>query len=123
VSNTILVDVSYLDLVPKWTALAAADEDVIFGDQLEEGMIVILTPQLRSSDDAKFSDDQKIREGLLEKNRWCEVTNLRPMGSDIYFIGLYADAQKMVRYCGVNIGWVVKKSSIPVRPEKSTEEE
>lgn len=94
-------------------------EDLIYGDKLENGMVVMIEASLvRGSVDSTSKYEQ---ERALTANRWCEVTELRVRprygeeGPDplIKFIGLYADGTKRERTYSGGYCWFVKKDSLP----------
>lgn len=104
--------VSYDDIVSQNYQMDPETEDVIYGDDLENGMIVL------SEDGRASSDlDMAYNRRLHITNRWCEVTEVRAEADGVYFIALYADGQKKVRSSTETSGWLVKKSSIPEPPK------
>lgn len=102
--------VEYTDLVPQNYQYDPETEDLIYGDQLREGMVVLADVHGRADE----NDPWKTRE-LLVKNRWCEVTNKR---SDdcVYFLGLYDNSVKALRTSARSQSWIIKKDSIPPAP-------
>lgn len=108
----ILDGIEYDDIVPQNYRYNIEIEDVIYGDELENGMVVLIEYSNRSWE---RSIDPNA-EGLLTKNRWCSVTKIRKAQDDrdVVFIGEYADGHKSVRRYDKTTGWVVKKDSIPV---------
>jgi hypothetical protein len=109
--------------VDRFYEMDAAYEDLIFGDELCEGMIVLLEDSLFRGDPARaFSetDDHSRweRDKCKEINRWCTVTRLlvtprhdaEPL---IRFVGEYPDGTKRVRQYSASYAWFVKRESIP----------
>ena len=97
--------------VPMKYMLDPATEDVLFGDDLRPGMIVVL------EDGALRTDPDGPRENP-QSSKWCQVDSIRfsenRNGKTVCFTGLYADGMKRMR--GVYVtshGWIVKKNSIP----------
>lgn len=105
----VLNDVEYYDVVPKKYRFNPQVEDMVYGDELVDGMVVLVQTDLRTDDE----DDDCSAERLLITNRWCEVTKVRAGQSGIYFIGLYVDGQKEVRHSTCTTGWLVKQETMP----------
>lgn len=93
--------------------------DLLFGDELEEGMIVLVSdPNLRRDPLDKIRAEKPGYYGptwdavdeynLIKTSCWCRVTKLQRMGRVISFIGLYADGTKKVRTYHQTIGWFVQ---------------
>lgn len=105
-------------------------EDLLFADELQNGMMVLVESVHRHND-----IDPRDKSGcqLRKANRWCEVTKLRigtEMGSNgilrnktVSFIGRYSDGDLQVRTYGAETGFVVKKDSIPAVEVRSSEED
>lgn len=90
-------------------------EDLIYGDKLKNGMIVLIGDNIMRGDpdreDLNPYEESKIRE----RNRWALVESLRPSGpySEIVnFIAVYADGTKIPRTYNQSHAWYVKKSSM-----------
>ena len=104
---TVMVGVSYI--------IDPDTEDVIFGDELENDMVVML-------DEAILRGDPELIEAAgpyelqrtLETARWCRVDKLHKPDSQgvLRFIGVYADGTKRSRAYGSGYGWIVKKASV-----------
>jgi len=79
-------------------------EDLIWGDQLEEGMVVLIEDAVICRTDS---------HGGLKKRwetvKWCQVTSLRRQGDSIRFIGVYDDGAKAARRYHQDYAWFVKK--------------
>lgn len=98
--------------------------DLIFGDQIKEGQIVLISDRtfrvdpvrkIRSEnkDDIPFGERAPIwtthDEMLLnEATLWCRVTNLRQDYDLVIFVGLYADGTKAVRKYHKTYGWYIQ---------------
>lgn len=110
--ETITIDgVEYYDIVSQKYRLDPETDDLIYGDALENGMVVL-------SEDGRYSE-KAVAGGYTTNlpvvNRWCEVTQVRGEEDGVYFIALYADGHKTVRGTSETSGWLVKKASIPKR--------
>lgn len=111
--NVIVVDgVQYDDIVPKNYKIDNEHEVILYGDELEDDMVVLTEGQRRDETDPQNSPD------LLIRNRWCVVKRIRFEESGIYFIAQYADGEMVVRQSAPASGWIVKKSSIPEPQEQ-----
>jgi hypothetical protein len=87
-------------------------EDVVWGDDLRDGMVVILSDSILMDDPDKFeTTDVYTRRRLLEKARWCRITRLRRDGHLVSFIGVYEDGSQFSRTYASSWAWVVKKES------------
>ncbi len=110
--TSITIDgVVYDNIVDKYTMMNPATEDLLYGDEICDGMRVL----------AGFSDRQNessvvMQHAILRDNRWCTVSKLRVENNNcIYFIGVYDDGIQIERDTFVATAWVVKKDSIPSR--------
>ena len=88
-------------------------EDLIFGDELTEGMVVLLGGMTRFNPDNYESASQYEKNRILETARWCRVVSIRREGSVTVFIGVYGDGTKHKRSHKNSFAWYVKKDSIP----------
>lgn len=107
------MDITNQIFEPRHRMIEPEHEDILYGVDLVEGMIVLLfDPIMKSDPEHVHSDYDRMR--LMEANRWCEVTQLKiqPRDNDsplINFIGVYHDNTKIPRtYCG-SYSWIVKK--------------
>ena len=87
-------------------------EDIVFGEHLQDGMIVLVADTaLRANMDAIHDAYDKDRAD--EHNRWCEVTRLqtRPgsTGTLVTFVGVYPDGTQRVRKYSTEYAWIVKR--------------
>lgn len=98
----------YDDIVPMHYQFDPATEELLYSDQLRNGMVVLTESDRGDEVNAKFVTDLHIR------NRWCKVSEIRHERSDVIFIGLYGDGLKATRCYFSARGWYVKKDSIPV---------
>lgn len=107
--RTRIVDsgIVYDDQVNRGYQFDPLKHDLIYGEQLENGMVVI-----QQKDSSNLISETNEYE--MVNRRWCEVTALRDRtlhnGTHSVFIGVYADGSKMVRYSGQFEGWIVRKS-------------
>lgn len=110
--------------VPYDHRMDPAYEDLLRGDELQNGMIVLLDHDIVGSAWAMTNH----RRNLDENNRWCTVTKLNvterfehgemgevvgKMSPLVSFIGVYADGTKMKRRYDASYTWLVKLDSIP----------
>lgn len=101
-----------LDIVPENQPMDPETEDLLYADALVDGMMVLIEPTYR------YDDKHNTFDCLRIYNRWCEVTQLRfEEDNRVYFIGLYADGDKVIRSTAHIHGWIVKKDSMPVVDE------
>ena len=93
-------------------------DDLIPGDRLEEGMVVLAEMNmLRGNPESEFDTGSAWgRHRIQETARWCKVTSLEFIhGHDntlAKFIGLYGDGVKMSRTYGTGHYWIVKKPAV-----------
>jgi hypothetical protein len=87
-------------------------EDLIWGDELQEGMVVLL-------EDAFLGRGRLGKDKAdLERVRWCLVTKLRfedahgGSGRLSKFIGVYGDGSKASRVYNTSFAWYVKRDSM-----------
>lgn len=110
---TIEIDgIEYNDIVPQKYRFNPEIEDMIYGDDLKNGMVVLTEPAHRWDENSQHGKVMNI----LENNRWCVVSKVRIEKSGVYFIGVYADEQRAVRFSSPARGWLVMKNSIPDEP-------
>lgn len=102
------------------TAAYSLDPDtdtVMFGSQLQNGMIVILEYPFFRGDPAYYRRKGMPLPVALYKNAyWCRVTELQVDAENerIEFMGEYADGTVKRRRYTVSMAWFVKKPSVPV---------
>lgn len=97
------------DCVDRFYAMDPKTDDVVFGKNLQHGMVVLIE-EITSRCDM----NSKHTNGALVKNRWCTVTQLSwDRRQDlVQFIGEYDDGFKATRIYANHMGWIVKKSSV-----------
>ncbi len=89
-------------------------EDLIFGDQLVEGMVVLIEGTLsRANPDHYQTTNPYDQHRIQETARWCRVITLRRERDIITFIGEYGDGTKLKRSYNYCFTWYVKKASMP----------
>jgi len=109
-----------IDGIPKGFAsknfiMDPATDDMIYGSELEEGMIVLMGDSLIREDPAQFfqtpeEERSEYTENRLRQSaRWCRVTKLRYHGHIVQFIGVYEDGTKVSRSYANSYAWYVKK--------------
>jgi hypothetical protein len=86
--------------------------DLLFGDELVNGMVVLFAESyLRESVEPDPLPGKL--DSLRVVSRWCTVTKIRHRGNTVSFIGEYEDGTKRARSYGTSWGWLVTKDSIP----------
>lgn len=89
-----------------------AEDTLLFGDELREGMWVLL-------------DDEHLRAGVeapeevqIRAQRFCRVARLRIHGETLSFVGEWVDGyQKSRGPVALSYAWIVKKDSIPAEED------
>lgn len=98
-------------IVPRNYKMNPETEDLIYGDDLVEGMRVLIDGSEQRGDE---TNTEFHNASLPVRNRWCTVTRVRKAREGlVFFIGLYEGGHKECRETGAYAGWLVKKSSIP----------
>lgn len=92
-------------------------EDVIFGSDLRNGMVVLVADLTMRGNPERMSCDRYEMARCKEANRWCTVTNLHisPRSESeplARFIGEYGDGTKRARSYSTHWAWIVKRESI-----------
>ena len=103
-------------LVPLDYVMDPETEDLVYGDELREGDIVLIESGLiRLSIPKNWADVHEYdRLKTLENSRWCVITKLRrPTGYEdhntiLNFIGVYEDGTKMSRSFSGTYAWFRK---------------
>lgn len=104
----------YHDVVSYYQEYDLETEDLLYGDDLVDGMVVLAVD--RTDEERLYADKTPdTRQGLIIKNRWCRVSSFRAEGNAIFFIGIYAEGRKRIRMSLSKEGWIVKKDSVPVK--------
>ena len=102
-------------------------DDLIFGEVLKDGMVVLLEDTLMRASPAR---KRRLEEGtakgeglgwyeqderrLNETSRWCRIERLRLMSGNsemVTFVGVYSDGTKRIRTYNKSYGWFVKVTS------------
>ena len=85
-----------------------AEDEILFGADLEEGMWVLCEfPPLRSPH-GEGEDDQ------IRRQCFRQVTGLQHSGDQIVFIGRWVDGYAEVhKYHATFYGWIVKRAAAP----------
>lgn len=101
--------------VSKFYVMEPQHDDLVFGDALREGMIVLLEDSLMRQDMNYVTSGYDL-ERADEVNRWCVVLDLKVIPRDgsplVRFVGEYEDGTKKVRTYDASFGWLVKKVSM-----------
>ncbi len=112
------------DYFPKYYTMDPEAEDVLFGHELRNDMVVMIEGAAFKADlDSYDPASSPFVEGLpayvedsaLRMNRWMTVNRLfiDERDREIHFIGVYEDGTKSAHSWDKNTGWIVKKLSIP----------
>lgn len=101
------------DFTPLNFRMDPATEDLIRGDKLENGMVVLIEQAMHREDpDRAFNTERELTayemERLQRNSRWCRVTGLYTQGDITQFIGVYADGTKHSRTYNLSYCWYVK---------------
>lgn len=107
-------------IVPRNYRLNPVEDDLIYADEMVDGMRVLLGESVGRFDE---SQPEFHNVGLLVVNRWCVVSKLRVENNHVYFVGVYDDGDKNLRGSDLVSAWLVKKNSIPVREETDAEDQ
>ena len=87
-------------------------EYLVWGDELQDGMVVVVEGELLSRENPDNIDrDPYTRGRVLESARWCRVTKLRRSGDLVRFIGVYSDGSQAARCYNTQYAWIVKRAS------------
>ena len=103
-------------LVPLDYVMDPKTEDVVYGDELRDGDIVLIESGLvRYSIPKNWAEVREYeRVKILENSRWCVITKLRRIpsyggsNSILNFIGVYEDGTKMSRSFSEAYAWFRK---------------
>lgn len=110
-------ETEYTDIVPKNYKMDPETEDLIYADDLENGMRVLVA-EGRLREDVAHDVNNSL---ILVRNRWCTVKRFRAEETGMYFIGVHDDGDMCIRQAAPTQGWLVKKDSIPVHDEETDE--
>lgn len=117
----------YFDPVTQIYEMDPNTEDLLYGDELIDGMVVLVSEATDRQELVCVSELATEKRRII--NRWCTVSKLRTeydrhSGNviDIHFVGIYAENEKHVRNAKPNQGWLVKKYSLPDEMEEDTVE-
>lgn len=109
------------DLVYRGFQMNPSTDDLIFGDELKVGMVVLFEDELLRTDPSREqgpNSDGYWTAHILEQSRWCKVEKIRAHSQNdeiVQFVALYADGTKRKRTYNKSYAWYVKKDSIPER--------
>lgn len=89
-------------------------EEVMFGDQLSESMVVLIESALLREDPDNFETATPLGKAQIRQtSQWSRVVGIRKRGGMHTFICEYADGSKCSRRYGSSYPWIVKKASMP----------
>ena len=112
------------EIVEKFRPFDVETEEMLYGEELENGMVVLIETRCRIDNVLSESEVELTPMGkhdVLTLNRWCRISKIRKPDENtpdrnrgaISFMGVYADDTQEIRHSGIHTGWVVKKYSIP----------
>lgn len=101
-------------VTPRVFKMDPARDDVIFGKDLENDMVVLLEDSTFKSDPEELDPEHPRHseynsEKIAQNSRWCRVSTLHRDGELIRFIGTYSDGIKASRVYNRSFTWFVKK--------------
>lgn len=98
----------YESYIPKYYVMDPNTEDVLMGDQIEEGMVVVIEdPEART--DVSRELTAYAEHNANKNNRFCTVTKISCVdGINIRFIGVYSGGVKIARHTSSEVSWIVK---------------
>jgi hypothetical protein len=101
------------EYAPKDYLMDPTTDELVAGDELEDGMIVLFEDTVLRPDPQRGISSPYDAVALKERARWCKITRLRRLENSqvISFVGLYADGVKMSRTFNESWYWIVKKYS------------
>lgn len=95
-------------------------EVIIRGEELQEGMVILLeealmreNPSYHLDSNPHICDDYRCPR-IKETSQWCMVTNLKRRGDITSFVGVYADGVHRSRTYNESFFWLVKIDSMLV---------
>lgn len=91
----------------------ANTETIVFGDDLENGMRVLVESSFLRGNPEHDQSSVYDRARLDETAAWCTVTQVKHRERTVRFVGVYDDGTMRVRVYSKNYGWIVKLDSIP----------
>jgi len=108
-------------IVPKFYTMDPKTEDLLSeGKQLSNGMkILIENPGERGRPEEM--DQDWMRERVMVVNRWCTVSDMKVVGRNLSFVGVYDDGVKVKRSYSTDAAWLVKIDSLKKSLDVATE--
>lgn len=97
----------------KFYVANAATDTILYGDQLREGMRVLIEDPLFKELLDDDSDSPYTIGRRSACNQWCEVSALRYKDGIVTFIGLYDDGTMRIRKYATDYAWIVKVDTLP----------
>ena len=94
--------------VDRFYEMNPESEDLLAGDELENGLIVLIEDSMVREDASRAEFDAYAMKRLRENNQWCRVTSLRRHGDLVSFVGVYEDGVKRPRTFNQSYYWIVK---------------
>lgn len=113
--------IDWAEFVDQYYEMDPETDDVLTGgEDLEAGMRVLVEDPVQriniTSLQYYIEHDQPHGEILSEarmRNRWCRVTDIVIRDEFVTFVGVYANGVKRQRRHPIDMGWIVKKDSLP----------
>ena len=113
------------NVVPLDYVMDPKTDDLIFGSDLEVGMVILIegstgraNPASKERHAAGTAVDEGVRWSeydevrLQETSYWCRIERLQKSGDILSMICVYADGSKRSRTYNVSWTWFVKKDSV-----------
>lgn len=101
-------------VVPKFYTMDPDTEDLLRdGKYLANGMRVLVESPNDRGRPEEAEEKDWMKDRVLERNRWCTVSNLESRGNLIRFVAIYDDGTKRLRMSSFSSAWLVKIDSIP----------
>lgn len=103
-------------LVPITYEASIAEDKLVMGESLENGMVVLLAYAYDRTDPIMLLTESDVYlTQVAETSRWCRVTDIVRDGDLVSFIGEYADGSKFVRTRHKNFMWIAKVPQLELR--------
>lgn len=97
-----------------------ATDTVIWGDEVVEGMVILIEDHMSREDETRIENAEEhelkyIRPRYDQNNRWCRVVSVRVINQNqelLGFLGEYSDGQIAARTFNKSYAWIVKIESL-----------
>lgn len=108
--------------VPKFYQMDPRTEELIpDGRILSDGMVILLAdPNHRGRPEKMSAADWEL-DRVMERNRWCTISNVSIRGNLLTFVATYEDGTKRKRSESTDTPWLVHKDSIEHSIDRASE--